>query len=145
MPRFPDLADNNRLGRSVFSRSLSRKAENSNQIPRDVFLESEKAESISVDRMDSAPLMEMALLAENRAKNRSPGKKFYGWAMITVVFASKNGRTVKATPNSDNIYHADIFLNISESVVGKDRRDKQKQHAVQLAACSKWQAAPITI
>ena len=141
MLRLPDLADNNRLGRSIFSRRLSRRAENSNQIPRDVFLENEKAESISVDRMDSAPLMEMALLAENRAKNRSPSKKFYGWAIITVVCASKNGRTVKATPNSDNIYHADIFLNISKSVVGKDRRDKQKQHAVQLAACSKWQAA----
>ena len=138
----PDLTDNERLGRSVFSRRLSKRAQNSGQIPRDVFLESRGAESISVDRMDRALASEMASLAEDRARDRIPSKNFHGWAIITVLSASTNGRTVEATPTADNVYHTDIFLNIDENIVGKERRDEQKQHAVQLAACSEWQDRP---
>ena len=54
--RFPRLATDERLGRSVFSQKSSRRARKTGQIDMKIFLEREEAESISVDRMDHAPL-----------------------------------------------------------------------------------------
>ena len=71
--------------------------------------------------------------------SRTPPKEFYGWATLEVREAASNGRSVKATPDKDNTYHADIFLNLPH---GNERRDVQKQHANELAAISKWLDAP---
>ena len=103
-----------------------------------IFLEREEAESISVDRMDHAPLSELAEWSRERGRNRNPPRNFHGWAVLMVEHAGMNGRTVEATPTSENRCHADIFLNVT----GDERRRRQKQHANELAAYSKWQEAP---
>ena len=80
----------------------------------------------------------MAILGQERASSRTPPRQLHGWAVIAVRNAASNKRTVKATPQKDNIYHADIDLNI----IGDDLRDKQKAHATELAAWSRWLDRP---
>lgn len=108
----------------------------------DIFLESEQAESISVDRMDHASLETLAAWSGEQGRNRTPPKEFHGWAVLKVRDAEKNGRTVAATPMPRNRCHADIFLNVK--VTGAERRHRQKQHAVELAAHSRWLDTPGT-
>ena len=123
-----------RLGRSVLARRAEKRARTMGLIIRDVFLEAAEAPSVSVDRMDHATLEHMALPGRERAQNRTPRRQFYGWAVVTVQDAGSNERTVEATPRPDNIYHADISLNIT----GGELRDRQKQHATELAVRSRW-------
>ena len=125
------------LGRSVFSRRRSNRARNSH-IDMDIFLEREEAESISVDRMRHASLGELAEWSIVRGRNRTPPRDFHGWAVLAVRHAEMDGRTVTATPTPENRCHADIFLNIT----GDERRRKQKQHANELAANSRWLELP---
>ena len=126
------------LGRGVFS-GRNRKRARRGIIDFDIFLESEQAESISVDRMDHAPIDELAVWSRERARNRGPSRQFYGWAVLKVRDAGKNGRTVKATPTPQNRCHADILLNLT----GEDRRRQQTEHAIRLAAHSRWREAPV--
>ena len=103
-----------------------------------IFLESGQAESISVDRMDHAPIDELVEWSRERARSRGPSRQFYGWAVLKVRDAATNGRTVKATPTPQNRCHADIFLNVT----GEERRRQQRDHAVELADKSRWLEAP---
>ena len=134
-PADPNPAE--RLGRSVFS-SRSRKRARNGRIDVNIFLEREEAESISVDRMDHAPLDELADSAREWGRSRTPSLNFYGWAVVAVRDATRNGRTVAATPTPENRFHADIFLNVT----GDERRRQQKQHANELAAYSRWLEGP---
>ena len=126
------------LGRAVFSRRSRNRARNGT-IDMDVFLESEQAESISVDRIDHAPTIELAEWSRERARSRGSSRQFYGWAVLKVRAAAANGRTVVATPTPQNRCHADIHLNVT----GEERRRRQKDHAVALADHSRWEEAPV--
>ena len=132
-----ELDANEDLGRAVFSRRRSNRARAKGAIDMDIFLEREQAESISVDRMDLAPIDELAEWSRERARNRKP-PQFYGWAVLKVRDAAANGRTVEATPTLQNRCHADILLNVT----GEERKGQQKQHAVELADKSRWLEAP---
>ena len=134
----PELGQDERLGRSVVASRAAKKARTKGVIIRDVFLEAEQAPSVSVDRMDHATLHDMVVLGRERARNRTPPRQLQGWAVIAVRDAASSKRTVKATPQPDNIHHADIFLNM----VGDDLRDQQKAHATELAARSRWLDLP---
>lgn len=134
----PEIEQDERLGRSIVASRAAKTWRTSGVIIRNVFLEAEGAPSLSVDRMDHATLNEMAVLGRKRAQNRKPQRQLHGWAVITVGKAASNRRTVEATPQPDNIYHADIFLNI----VGDEARDQQKAHATELAARSRWLDLP---
>lgn len=134
----PDLHESETLGRSVFSRGQAKRASNGKVLPH-IFLESFEADSVSVDRIDHAQPAVMAAISEKIGQNRRPPKDFYGWATIEARDAAANGRSVQATPNEDNIYHADIFLNLPHD---GERRDAQKQHANELAARAGWRDAP---
>ena len=125
------------LGRGTFS-GRNRKRARRGTIDFDIFLESEQAESISVDRMDHAPIDELAAWSRERARSRGPSRQFYGWAVLKVRDAEKDGRTVKATPTPQNRCHADILLNVT----GEERRRQQTEHAIRLAARSRWLEAP---
>ena len=129
-------ADEN-LGRRVFS-SRNRNRARKGNIDLDIFLESEQAESISVDRMDHAPIDELAEWSREQARIRGPSRKFYGWAVLKVRDAEKDGRTVAATPTPQNRCHADILLNVT----GEERKRQQTEHAIRLAARSRWLEAP---
>ena len=135
----PELRETENIGRSVFSGKEAKRAGKGIVIP-DVFLEKRpEVVSISVDRMDHAPREVLAALSMQIGQNRTPSRDFYGWAVMTVEAAASNGRTVRATPNESNIYHADIFLNLDAD---EERRDRQKQHANELATRAIWWDAP---
>ena len=125
------------LGRSVFSRR-SRDRARKGQVDIEVFLEREEAESISVDRMGHASLAELTEWSTERGQDRTPPRGFRGWAVLAVRAAEMSGRRVAATPTRENRCHADIFLNIT----GDERRRKQRQHANELAAHSRWLETP---
>ena len=136
----PDIESAERLGRSVFSNRVARKAQRGS-MDRNIFLEAPERTSISVDRMDHAPIEVMACLSRTRAQSRrtqSRKVEFQGWAILTVGNARLDGRAVEATPMPDNPFHADIFLNVAE----EERRDSQKHHAQELAKHSRWLEAP---
>ena len=135
-----ELSTNEDLGRAAFDRR-SRNRALKGVINHRVFLESEPAESISVDRMDHAPIEELAAWSRERARNRGTDRRFYGWAVLKVRDAKKDGRTVEATRTPQNRCHADIFLNVTAT--GEERKDQQEEHALQLAAHSRWQDAPV--
>ncbi|MCY4600765.1 MAG: hypothetical protein OXF27_12705 [Acidobacteria bacterium] len=102
-----------------------------------IFLEREDAESISVDRLQHAPINELAAWSHERGQNRTLPQAFQGWAVLTAEHAGRNGRTVVATPMPKNPCHADIFLNVT----GDERRQQQKQHANEMAAHATWMEA----
>ena len=135
----PDLKDSEDIGRSVFSSGAAKRAGRHGKIIPEVFLESREADSISVDRMDHAPLSVLAALSKQTGQSRTPPRNFYGWATLKVSDAAANGRTVEATPTDANIYHADIVLHLPND---NERRDQQKQHANELAALAQWREAP---
>ena len=134
-----ELDANEDLGRATFDRR-SRNRALRGVINHRVFLESEQAVSISVDRMDHAPIDELAAWSRERARSRGPSRQFYGWAVLKVQDAENDGRTVKATPTPQNRCHADILLNITAT--GEERRRQQEKHALQLAEHSRWEEAP---
>ena len=135
-----ELDANEDLGRAAFDRR-SRNRALKGVINHRVFLESEQAESISVDRMGHAPIDELAAWSRERARNRGTDRRFYGWAVLKVRDAKKDGRTVKATPTPQNRCHADIFLNVTAT--GEERKHQQEEHALQLAEHSWWREAPV--
>lgn len=132
------LDTNEDLGRAAFTR---RSRNRGGVINYRVFLESEQAKSISVDRMGHAPIDELAAWSRERARNRGTDRRFYGWAVLKVRGAKKDGRTVKATPTPQNRCHADIFLNVTAT--GEERKHQQEKHAFQLAAHSRWREVPV--
>jgi len=134
----PVLRDSENIGRSVFSGRAAKRARQGRVIP-EIFLESLEADSISVDRMDHAPRTALAALSKQTGQNRTPPRNFYGWAIMKVGDAASNGRTVKATPDDSNIYHADIFLDLPDD---HERRDGQRQHANELATLAEWLETP---
>ncbi|MCI0561038.1 MAG: hypothetical protein MN733_21335, partial [Nitrososphaera sp.] len=115
----PALRDEDLLGRGIFSERQAKRADRG-KIVHNVFLEKEEVDSLSVDRLDHAPDRIMAEIGERIARRRGAGRGFYGWATLSVANASADGRSVRATPQLDNIYHADIDLNVP---LGPERRD----------------------
>jgi len=90
--------------------------------------------------MDHAERSDMAKLAIIRGQGRgNGGKEFQGWAVVNVGDAATNGRTVMESPLPDNPYHADIRLNLPDD---GERRERQKQHSVDLAARASWEDPP---
>jgi hypothetical protein len=128
----PSLQSAENLGRGVFSGRRARRAAKGT-IDHRAFLETIEAESLSVDRLDYASDETMIAIADQTAGLR--GDDFHGWSVVTVEDASKDERTVKATPMLLNPYHADIELNVPDSA---ERRDEQKKHAVALANHASW-------
>lgn len=127
------LATSERLGRHVFSRSRAKRLSRGKPDHR-AFLEAHGVDELSVDRLDYAALEVMREIAIESGKGREG--EFQGWAVIRVKDAARNGRTVEARPLLNNVYHAEIVLNISGH---SEKRDIQKQHAIDLAT---WLGRP---
>lgn len=108
-----ELGPDEDLSRGVFSKR-SRNRARKGDIDFKVFLESEQAKSVSVDRMDHASIDELAEWSRERACKRGADRHFYGWAVLKVRDAEQNERTVVATPTRKNRCHADIYLNVTE-------------------------------
>ena len=134
----PELRETETLGRSVFKNRHANRARNGRVVP-EIFLERLDADSISVDRLNYAAPDVLAALSKKTGQRRIPPRDFHGWATLQVGEATSNGRSVTATPYEENVYHADIFLNLPFDA---ERRDMEKQHATELAALAKWRDAP---
>lgn len=124
-----------RLGRGVFSGRQAQRA--IRRIPFHVFLEREGSASISVDRLDAAPVNQSIAIANRVGALR--GRPFYGWAVVRTHHAARSGRQVVSSPLADNPYHADIVL----PAKAVEDRDEQKRHAQELADAARWQARPV--
>ena len=138
-PSLPPLSDRESLGRSVLSSRQARRAGRREPVP-EAFLVRKQDDRISVDRMNHAGRGDMAAIAMERARGR--GREFRGWAILKVEDAKADGRGVEATPVGANPFHADILLNLPEGLSDLKRRDKQKQHATDLARRARWERAP---
>lgn len=125
----PDLRETDPLGREIFSSSEEAKSRIGN-VPMKVFLEMSGAESLSVDRLDHAPDVELTKIGDHNAKLRGAFRSFYGWAVVTVKDASSMGRWVEPRPLLENAYHGEIFLNLPHD---ENRKDKAREHAYDLA------------
>ena len=78
------------------------------------------------------------MLGDRVAVGRGVGRTFYGWAIIAVKDAEKNGRRVAASPLPCNPYHSDIVLPDSAA----ENREEQMCHAQELADISRWRGRP---
>ena len=87
--------------------------------------------SLSVDRLGHVRDDEVARIAEEELPE---GQKLCGWAVVTVLVAQRNGRSVAASPTARNPYHADICL--PEEL--EDDRDDLAEHANELAGNAEW-------
>ena len=125
---FPVIAPDEELGRGVFSRRDANRADR-DEIPVTVFLERPGIVELSTDRLTLAPQQEAIQIAERRARGRGPNRSFYGWVVITVQQAETDERRVRASPQLDNLYHADIVL---------PPDGDQEQHALELMRQSVW-------
>ena len=123
------------LGRSVFS-SRDRDRARRGKTPHHMFLEREGEVEISVDRLNYAPEVGMAKIADHVAANRNA--TFYGWAVVVEELARANGRRAIATPKPNNPYHADIVLPAPVA----EAREEQKRHAQELADGSTYRERP---
>ena len=126
------------LGRGVFSRSHRRRAANTGMIPYQAFLERAGERTISVDRLSRAPLEKAAANARWVAKQRTPVRNFYGWAVVSVENVQKLGLDVTDSPYPENPYHADIVLPSSAA----ENREEQEHYAWDLARVASWRPAP---
>ena len=131
-----NIAQDEELGRGVFSRRRARRARRS-RVPADIFLEKEGEPKLSVDRLSLAPVDEAVEIAEEVASNR-PNATFCGWAVLTASSARENGRETVASPIENNPYHADIVL----PEVAAEDREEQIRHALELADASRWRERP---
>lgn len=91
------------------------------------------ASELSVDRVYDDNLSKVTNIAVAHDVGR--GRSFYGWVVVTQDEAARNGRSIKASPQEDNDFHADIVLPI-EVIANKDLR---QQHATELATYARWQ------
>jgi len=121
------------LGRRVYSSKSARRAERS-RVPFHEFLEIPGEVLLSVDRLSIGPPNKVTGIAVQDGVAR--GKTFYGWAVLTVEQATRDGREATASPLPNNPYHADIRL---PSPADEDR-EVQKQHAQELADNSRWRS-----
>ena len=127
------------LGWSVYSRRSAKKGGRARPIP-EAFPVRVDDDRISVDRMDHAQHSELARIAAVRGRERDgDGRDFQGWAILTASDAAANGRSVEASPLPENPYHVDSCLNLSDS---GERREAQKEHALDLAARASWEDCP---
>ena len=131
------LSPGDPLGRYVPSKTRAVKAAKGGTVAYDLFIEKD-AESLSVDRLDVAPDTDMAAIADENIDAR--GRVFYGWAVVTVQQARDMSRTVESTPQLNNPYHADIFLDLPDD--GAERRDAAKAHAYNLATHARYRPRP---
>ena len=130
----PAITPSDFLGRGIFQSNQARSI-----IPTTVFREKINVDRLSVDRLDLASNAEMAEIADRVAAGRGPSRNFYGWAVVSVAVAERDGRTVEATPLLDDPYHADIVLNLP---VDADRTDAAIQHAQSLARHAHFRSRP---
>ena len=107
-------------------------------IPAKEFTPKEGTTDLSVDRVDEAPLKDVAAIAERDATNEDPERIFYGWAVVSRECAAQKDCFVRASPIKypPNPYHADIVF--PGTVDDKDDRMACAQYLAENAEWIEW-------
>lgn len=135
------ILETERLGRSVFSSTVARRARSGRVLPKVFTVRG----PISVDRLSYANREVMAEIGRRRGLEREPRKHFFGWAVLTAGRAREVGGRVEATPRAGNRYHADIRFREDSALDEARRRSQAKSRAKELADRSTWWEAPPTV
>ena len=96
----------------------------------------ESIREISVDRCDY--IDEDGAIDQGWRRAPARGGKFYGWAIISAKDARECGPEVMASPQEENLVHADILLPIKDTTNTQDRNAR----LVELAKLSNWKYLP---
>lgn len=140
------INDSERLGRQVSDGSKAKKAAGGKFTPK-IFMPNSKGDRVvSLDRLDMAPLLNVAKIAFAHAT--AIRKTFYGWANVRARFVRENGRTVEHVPELGNEYHSEVYYplktcgkNLTELQL-KQWNEEAKEHAIDLALSAEWQPWP---
>lgn len=137
-----ELAPDERLGRSVSSRRHRRQVQNGST-PVSLFYPREIDEGkLSVDRISDEWLVDVTLMAQDRDSRR--GRNFYGWATSSQELVSNLELKAKASPKTENIFHADICIptevcedeNLMDSVATELAAKARLQNPAEVQDCS---------
>ncbi len=110
------------IGRAVFQSNDWKKVQKGKSCtPPSIFLDKKSQVEISVFLLDFAPDEKLTEIGDRIAQQRDGSRTFYGWAELSVVDASEDGRKVYATPQPNNKWHADIVLPSSAETDKKER------------------------
>ena len=95
--------------------------------------------SISVDRLDLAPIDKIAEIAKRDAKHDS--RVFYGWVVLFRQAVLQKGFKAYPSPDSGNPYHADLFYpdDINNA---NEQTEKIKIYARALIESAEWLPCP---
>lgn len=125
------------MARSVTGGSDAKSSARRGQVPISVF--DDPNNIISVDWIDPASDEQLIALGEERAKKRGSGRKFHGWASLSVEVARRKKRVVKYAPteeteqDSANPFHVNIILPSDMT------DDIRTEHLQELAKASRWE------
>ena len=127
-----EIAPDEELGRRIrSSKHLS--------LPKHLFMPP-PGTRLSVDRLsiacDNDAMQELIQLAEKQCTESE--RKFYGWAVLTASEAGQDKRTVVASPQADNPYHADIVLpeKVADDQIAINRHAQELADAASLRRIS---------
>ena len=119
------------VGRAIFQSNQWKKMQNEKSYtPPSIFRDKQSLVEISVFLLNFTSDETLTKIGDDMAQQRSPNRKFYGWAELSVADASEDERKVRATPRPENKWHADIVLPSSAKTDKKER----ERHANQLAS-----------
>ena len=140
----PDIQDDERLGRRVTDLRNFKKIQASkgkaHPCPYQAFKSKPGETEISVDRLDLAPIKEVAEVAERITEQNN--KVFYGWGVIIYRFLPQ-GFSARPSPDKDtsNKYHASLYSPY-QVTDGSEEKDQREIFARQLADKATWLPCP---
>lgn len=89
---------------------------------------------IRIDRADGEDGEFAVRKGIETAKRRGVNRRLHGWAVLDVTAARRTKCEVRATPQADNRWHADIEMP-SEDILREERRE---EYSTELARASEW-------
>ena len=125
------VADDEDLGRRVFSETAAKRARNG-RVRFHIFREKEGVRTISVDRLTIATSKQLTPIVKQASEGRTG--RFQGWAFVLAGCARQMKLDVVASPRDENPFHADIELPKAD----KAKQDDHIIFAKMLADIAKW-------
>ena len=124
------------LGRRIFSQKTADRAYRGRVLPK-VFDIGD--DLISVDRLSVAPLDDVEQAAQRTSGDRAPVQ---GWAVVDCSTVRASDARVRASPEADNPYHADIVVPLAAD---PERTRLRKERAQDLAKTAQWRGSSVYV
>lgn len=113
LPCPPPMTPAERVSRAlVFSTFVQTDEHNNRIVQPEAFAPPSGSRAVSVHRLEhvSSDRDKVRLARDVALRRRRDPSKFYGWAELAVSRVEMKGWQVVATPQPENMYHADIIL-----------------------------------